>query len=72
MKCDPFQISVLPGDGIGIDVTAEAVKVLRALHGDFRLNLAEYPCGAECYRRTASASRQACSVDSGRSAPVRR
>ena len=49
-----FTIAVLPGDGIGIDVTAEAVKVLRALHGDFRLNLAEYPCGAECYRRTGA------------------
>ena len=54
MKCDPFQISVLPGDGIGIDVTAEAVKVLRALKGDFQLDLREYPCGADCYRRTGT------------------
>jgi len=50
MKAD-YQIAVLPGDGIGVDVTAEAVKVLKALAGDFRLDFAEYECGAECYRR---------------------
>ena len=27
----PFKIAVLPGDGIGPDVTAEALKVLRAV-----------------------------------------
>jgi 3-isopropylmalate dehydrogenase len=50
-----FDIAVLPGDGIGIDVTAEAVKVLRAVqiaHHSFTLNLREYPCGALCYRET--------------------
>jgi 3-isopropylmalate dehydrogenase len=49
-----FAIAVLPGDGIGAEVTAEAVKVLRAAgrRGDFHLDLAEYPCGADCYRRT--------------------
>jgi 3-isopropylmalate dehydrogenase len=50
-----FQIAVLPGDGIGADVTAEAVKVLRAAQqarGGFSLELTEYACGAECYRRT--------------------
>ncbi len=26
-----FNLTVLPGDGIGVDVTAEAVKVLRAI-----------------------------------------
>jgi 3-isopropylmalate dehydrogenase len=67
-----FDIAVLPGDGIGVDVTAEAVKVLRAVEtaGDFRLNLADYPCGAQCYRRqgtdlperTLNASREADAV----------
>jgi 3-isopropylmalate dehydrogenase len=50
-----FQIAVLPGDGIGIDVTAEAVKVLRAAerkHDSFRLHLQEHECGALCYQRT--------------------
>jgi 3-isopropylmalate dehydrogenase len=51
-----FDIAVLPGDGIGVDVTAEAVKVLRAAEagGGFRLNLAEYPSGANCYVQTGS------------------
>jgi 3-isopropylmalate dehydrogenase len=51
-----FEIAVLPGDGIGVDVTAEAVKALRAAEGggDFRLKLCEYPCGADCYRQTGT------------------
>lgn len=31
MRMRHFQVAVLPGDGIGIEVTAEAVKVLQAL-----------------------------------------
>jgi len=43
-----YVIAVLPGDGIGPEVTAEAVRVLRAaadLHG-FAVDTAEYPVGA--------------------------
>jgi 3-isopropylmalate dehydrogenase len=43
-----FSIAVLPGDGIGPEVTAEAVKVLRAtadLFG-YRLDTQEYAVGA--------------------------
>ena len=43
-----YTIAVLPGDGIGPEVTAEAVRVLQAaadLHG-FALETAEYPVGA--------------------------
>jgi 3-isopropylmalate dehydrogenase len=43
-----YVIAVLPGDGIGPEVTAEALRVLRAvadLHG-FALDTAEYPVGA--------------------------
>jgi 3-isopropylmalate dehydrogenase len=43
-----FSLAVLPGDGIGPEVTAEAVKVLRAaadLFG-YRIDVAEYPVGA--------------------------
>ncbi|MFN4259182.1 MAG: isocitrate/isopropylmalate dehydrogenase family protein [Gemmataceae bacterium] len=50
-----FTIAVLPGDGIGVDVTAEAVKVLQAAQrrdNRFTLQMTEYDCGAECYRRT--------------------
>jgi 3-isopropylmalate dehydrogenase len=48
-----FTIAVLPGDGIGVDVIAEAVKVLRAAErAGFRLDLQEHECGAACYQRT--------------------
>jgi 3-isopropylmalate dehydrogenase len=52
-----YHIAVLPGDGIGIDVTAEAVKVLRAAQkrlGAFRLELREHESGAVCYQKTGS------------------
>ena len=49
-----FEIAVLPGDGIGPDVTGEAVRVLEAV--ERRLDgvcfaLTEYPCGAGEYLR---------------------
>ncbi|MCI0640520.1 MAG: isocitrate/isopropylmalate dehydrogenase family protein [Gemmataceae bacterium] len=50
-----FTIVVLPGDGIGVDVTAEALKVLRAAEkqtGTFQLDCKSYDCGAVCYQRT--------------------
>jgi 3-isopropylmalate dehydrogenase len=41
------KIAVLPGDGIGPEVTAQAVRVLRAaLAGETRLELVEAPVGA--------------------------
>jgi 3-isopropylmalate dehydrogenase len=40
-----MRIAVLPGDGIGGEVTAEAVKVLRAVVGDAALELATAPIG---------------------------
>ena len=55
MSKSHFTIAVLPGDGIGIDVTAEAVKVLRAAEQgtpSFTLGLQNYECGADCYVRT--------------------
>ena len=50
-----FHIAVLPGDGIGIDVTEEAIRVLRAVEkafGTFTLKMTKYDCGAVCYQRT--------------------
>jgi 3-isopropylmalate dehydrogenase len=46
-----YRIAVLPGDGIGPEVTAEAVRVLRVLElvTDLRFEFAEYPCGAGEY-----------------------
>lgn len=42
-----FNIAVLPGDGIGVEVTAQAMKVLRlvARLTNIELSLAEYPIG---------------------------
>ena len=50
-----FHIAVLPGDGIGIDVTEEAVRVLRAIERSFSaftLRMTTHESGAICYQRT--------------------
>ena len=47
-----YKIAVLPGDGIGIDVTAEAVKVLEAvarLDGGIHFEFQEFPWGTQYY-----------------------
>lgn len=52
-----FNIAVLPGDGIGVDVTMEAVRVLRAIEkglGSFTLKMLTYDCGAVCYQKKGS------------------
>jgi 3-isopropylmalate dehydrogenase len=48
------KIAVLPGDGTGPEVTAEAVKVLRvaAEKFGFKVELAEFDFGGERYKRT--------------------
>jgi 3-isopropylmalate dehydrogenase len=48
------KIAVLPGDGTGPEVTAEAVKVLRvaAEKFGFKVELVEYDFGGERYKRT--------------------
>ncbi|NJL28628.1 MAG: 3-isopropylmalate dehydrogenase [Thermoanaerobaculia bacterium] len=50
----PQRIAVLAGDGIGVDVTAEAVKVLEAAAGRFSLplELVHLPWSAEHYLAT--------------------
>src|SRR5947207_10779919 len=52
-----FNIAVLPGDGIGVDVIEEALKVLGAVQrasGTFTLHLKTHECGAVCYQKTGS------------------
>ncbi|WP_448851075.1 3-isopropylmalate dehydrogenase [Corynebacterium sp. 335C] len=44
-----LKIAVIPGDGIGTEVTAEALKVLRATVGDF--DATEYDLGGRRYTR---------------------
>jgi 3-isopropylmalate dehydrogenase len=51
-----IDLAVIPGDGIGPEVTAEAVKVLRAVAGnDVRLTLTEYTLGAQHWLETGEA-----------------
>jgi 3-isopropylmalate dehydrogenase len=41
-----MRIAVLPGDGVGPEVTAQAVKVLKAVvDGEIQLDLVEAPIG---------------------------
>ena len=49
-----MRIAVIPGDGIGVDVTAEAVKVVRAAGEVFgrRCDLEMLPYGADYYLQT--------------------
>ena len=47
-----FKIAVIPGDGIGIEVMGEAVKVLRVLEEyetNFVLNIEEFPWNSDYY-----------------------
>jgi 3-isopropylmalate dehydrogenase len=48
-------LATIPGDGIGPEVVAEAVKVLHAVQaGDVRFEITEYPFGAGHYLATGS------------------
>src|SRR5438552_4440600 len=49
-----MRIAVIPGDGIGVDVTAEAVKVVRAVGETFgrSFDLEMLPYGADYYLQT--------------------
>lgn len=52
-----FEIAVLPGDGIGPDVVAEATRVLSRVSDnwtDAQLNLTHYPAGAAEYLENGS------------------
>ena len=49
-----YKIAVMPGDGTGPEVTAEAVKVLRVAADKFgfKTELTEFDFGGERYKRT--------------------
>jgi 3-isopropylmalate dehydrogenase len=49
----PYRVAVLPGDGIGPEVTAAALRVLRAVRDRYgvALDLTEYPIGAAAVAR---------------------
>jgi 3-isopropylmalate dehydrogenase len=52
-----FTVAVLPGDGIGPEVTAEAVRVLAAVADlyDYRIVTEEFPIGAAAVRQLGEA-----------------
>ena len=50
-----YKIAVIAGDGVGPEVIAEAVKVLKAaarLDGRFDFTFTDYPWGCEYYLKT--------------------
>ena len=47
-----YRIGVIGGDGIGPEVAQEAVKVLKKAQDGFRLELTDYPFGADYYLKT--------------------
>ncbi|MBI3243029.1 MAG: 3-isopropylmalate dehydrogenase [Chloroflexi bacterium] len=47
-----YNIGVIPGDGIGPEVVAEGLKVLRAVKDGFDVNLVEYPYSGAYYLKT--------------------
>ena len=49
-----YKIAVIPGDGTGPEVTAEAVKVMKAAADKFgfKVDLTEYDFGGERYKKT--------------------
>ena len=55
MTPQKFTIALVPGDGIGVDVTASAVKVLNLVQekiGGFTLHYDKLYMGARCYQET--------------------
>jgi len=53
-KTKVYKIAVIPGDGTGPEVTAEAVKVLKAAADkfNFKVDLTEFDFGGQRYKRT--------------------
>ena len=52
-----YKIAVIPGDGIGQEVTPEGVRVLEAVSevtGDFKLNYEYFPWGCDYYLKNGS------------------
>ena len=47
-----LNLALIPGDGIGTEVVAEALKVLDAVKGDMTVTTQEYDLGARLYNRT--------------------
>ena len=57
-----YKIAVIGGDGTGPEVTAEAVKVLKAAAAKFgfKADLTDFDFGGERYKRTGEVRIQSC------------
>ena len=58
LTVEPYRIAVLPGDGIGPEITEAAMTVIEAATHNIagvRLQCEDYDAGANCYRRTGRA-----------------
>ncbi|HEX3926344.1 MAG TPA: isocitrate/isopropylmalate family dehydrogenase, partial [Streptosporangiaceae bacterium] len=53
MASHAIRLAVIGGDGIGPEVTAEALKVLRAAAPDVTVDVTDYDLGARRWHRTS-------------------
>ena len=52
-----YNLAVIPGDGVGVEVIAEGRKVLEALSGEgsgTSFQFSEFPWGSSYYRKRAA------------------
>jgi isocitrate/isopropylmalate dehydrogenase len=56
MSTKTYRIASIPGDGIGIEVVAAAIEVLKtvAKKNNFELNITNFPWGTAFYKETGS------------------
>src|SRR5215203_996377 len=72
MAKDRYEIALLPGDGIGPEVTEAAVAVLSEAAGrhEITLNYTTYEAGANYYKKTGKAMSEQSTEDVGRADAV--
>ena len=72
MAKERYEIALLPGDGIGPEVTEAAVAVLSeaAGHHEIILNYTTYEAGANYYKMTGKAMSEQSTEDVGRADAV--
>ena len=72
---DSFHIAVLAGDGIGPEVMAPALEILRKVEAttpNLKFRFTEAPAGAVHYRETGKSMPESIASVSRRTAPARR
>ena len=55
MSTKTYRIASIPGDGIGIEVVAAAIEVLKTVaKNNFELSITNFPWGTAFYKETGS------------------